>query len=137
MRLRTSTRVARPLVAIAAMLVFGASNGTAQAPAGSANLSPNLSTATSTNFQCLAHNDFDWRRAFASSVGDFNGDGREDVFLLGSPTSWLCLGPGLNCTPHNDLDWKGKFRASSGDYDGDGLSDLFLLGSPTSFVCAG
>jgi hypothetical protein len=62
-------------------------------------------------------------------VGDFNGDGRDDVAqsLYGSPTLWVGLSDGTRFLPQT---W-GAFDALTaadevvtGDYDGDGRADL-------------
>jgi hypothetical protein len=86
---------------------------------------------------CIEHNDLDFKGKFQTVAGDFNADGKEDLFLVGSPTSWVCNGPQVSCLPHNEFRWRDQFTVLGGDFTGDGKSDLFLVGSPTSWICPG
>ncbi len=87
-----------------------------------------------------AQNAFD----FSSRVpiaGDFNADGRQDLFLYADGVSYFCPGPGVtagfNCVAHPDGDWASKFQPTAGDFDGDGATDLMLFGGGQSYFCSG
>jgi hypothetical protein len=66
-----------------------------------------------------------------AAIGDFNGDGRDDVLLRnidGSVTEWIGQGAGSfiwNAAATNSLtnDWQ---IAATGDFNGDGRDDLLL-----------
>ena len=68
-------------------------------------------------------------------LGDFNGDGKADVFWetrdsIGRSTGsrWLCIGDGAGgCAMHGNIgfnSWVG-YRMYTGDFNGDGMMDIF------------
>jgi secreted trypsin-like serine protease len=76
-------------------------------------------------------------------AGDFNGDGLNDVGLLGAP-NWkdiaIAFADGAGNYEVTDLNFPGSFglwagetnvRSIAGDYDGDGKTDVALLGGAT------
>lgn len=73
-------------------------------------------------------------------AGDFNGDGLNDVGLLGAP-NWkdiaIAFADGFGNYTVTDINFPGKFglwageanvRSIPGDYDGDGKTDIAILG---------
>ncbi len=70
----------------------------------------------------------------AIAVGDFNGDGKADIFRVKSGTNaqlFLSNGTGINSTAtwthtSSDVDFS-KFSIYTGDFNGDGKTDLLLI----------
>lgn len=69
-----------------------------------------------------------------ASIGDFNSDGRTDVFWrnnqTGENTAWLMDGGDISTKaflPYNDLSWEPII----GDYTGDGKTDIFWRNNQT------
>lgn len=70
-------------------------------------------------------------------AGDYDGDGDEDVYAVGSTGSWLCdSGEMVDCARVHTEDWT-QYRIHPGDFDGDGVGDLFLVGTADDRFCAG
>lgn len=63
-------------------------------------------------------------------IGDFTGDGRDDVFFYaaGSPMDylWVSTGPGGGFASQ-PFPVNGVYRPTAGDFDGDGVDDLFFF----------
>lgn len=97
----------------------------------------------------------DWRTSYSKSpdasnlvrtnvlVGDFNGDGVTDLYLVGPSGASFCAGPGIsqsnNCTTPSApafAGWLGAMRYV-GDFNGDGISDLVQVAASGSYFCAG
>jgi hypothetical protein len=98
-----------------------------------------IPTATSC-IQTLPSNEA-WSSTFTIYTGDFNGDGRTDLFLAGNPSSHFCSGHALTtaaaCVTTNNDSWRSAFQIHVGDFDGDGTSDLLLVGTAATHFCRG
>ncbi|RIK35000.1 MAG: hypothetical protein DCC55_31690, partial [Chloroflexi bacterium] len=71
--------------------------------------------------------------------GDFDGDGRADLFLYrpGSESDWIWWGNGNRTFTKTEVDnIIGTFEIFVGDFDGDGRADLFLYrpGSESDWI---
>jgi hypothetical protein len=85
-----------------------------------------------------------WRSAFNIYVGDFDGDGISDLYLVSDGDLHFCRGgPGLitsaACTRtySGPSGWKSAFNIYVGDFDGDGISDLYLVSDGDLHFCRG
>ena len=102
---------------------------------------------TFTLLQGTAPNFMFWAAASSAArlVGDFNGDGRSDIALLGDP-NWHTIPVAFSngdasfqvtnadvSIPHNFAFWATSATATKlvGDFNGDGKSDIALIGDPS------
>jgi hypothetical protein len=102
-----------------------------------ANVYVALSTGTSFGPSTLWHN---WFAAFTETplVGDFNGDGRDDIATLTRGTSndvYVALSDGTRFNGVGVM-WSGSFGGAddavlTGDFNGDGRDDLVSFGRGT------
>ena len=81
-------------------------------------------------------------KGYKTHMGDFNGDGHTDVYLIGTHESRFCAGPSValeqHCVTTNpDSNWKDNIASYARDFNGDGHTDLYLIGSSASYFCAG
>ena len=60
----------------------------------------------------------------AMAVGDFNGDGKSDIFWADGKTWWISYGGRRTFTKVNDSSFRVK-DLRFGDFDGDGATDVF------------
>ncbi|CAM5351461.1 glycoside hydrolase domain-containing protein [Streptomyces abikoensis] len=74
------------------------------------------------------------------TVGDFNGDGKDDVVAVKNETGQLFLYPGTNAKGLSTLDdrieigsggWNGMKHLAAGDFNGDGKTDLIAAKAET------
>jgi len=81
--------------------------------------------------------------ASAESIGDFNGDGANDLLLQASTTSYILFGPVDLSQTRPVIDWAdvildtaalGKVMAHPGDVNGDGFADLAFVRPDTDQV---
>jgi RHS repeat-associated protein len=65
---------------------------------------------------------------FTPITGDFDGDGRTDLMLVG-PSSYQFCPAMMYCTSiATTFNWRDNAQIITGDFNGDGRSDLILLG---------
>lgn len=87
--------------------------------------------------------DSSWTNSYSTVVGDFNGDGKSDLFRASATGLQFCPGPGIlsgdNCQNVAGAtgDWKAAFQLVSGDFNGDGISDLLLAAATGTILCPG
>lgn len=73
-------------------------------------------------------------------IGDYNGDGYDDVYLLGDTGSYFCAGPNIakqnNCVQkiYNE-NLLTDTKVYKGDFNGDGRLDMYLASSNKHSLC--
>ncbi|MFT3848690.1 MAG: SpvB/TcaC N-terminal domain-containing protein [Propionivibrio sp.] len=87
-----------------------------------------------------------WKSTYGIYVGDYNGDGISDLYLVSDTNLYFCKG-GADITTPNAIKctatytgtskWKSTFNIYVGDYDGDGISDLYLISDTNLYFCKG
>ncbi|MEO6146149.1 MAG: FG-GAP-like repeat-containing protein, partial [Sulfuriferula sp.] len=74
-------------------------------------------------------------------AGDFNADGKPDVFELRADGGYFCkpayASGGLGCTKILTGDIRSAYDAYAGDFNADGKTDLLLIGDTDVLFCAG
>ena len=81
-----------------------------------------------------------WLSNFRILPGDFDGDGKSDLFLVGTAASYFCPGGQIaisnNCSQSIVGDFKTYYRTIVGDFDGDSIPDIYFTGT-RSYFCSG
>ena len=75
--------------------------------------------------------EFPWSTGWTITPGDYDGDGRTDLFLYGPAGNWYRVDFRPSGTTYEGGVWSTGWTLSRGDFNGDGRSDLFVYNTVT------
>lgn len=80
-----------------------------------------------------------WKTAYNFLPGDYDGDGRTDLFLASDQANYVCENAYSQATfsckaiTVTGSNWKTAYNFIPGDFDGNGTTDLFLVGTAATY----